>query len=341
MNNIQNSQNGAGCPDDINCLPVVSCGDLSGISLISLIKYLEKNKDKKVILFTNKAFFDDLCHFMGSEVHMPLYSKDNGFGIVDLDSGFGIEVLGKPDERVGKFSYQCFVESLKFVEEKGCKFYLTLPINKSLVSKSINRNFLGHTAFLEERYSKDVSMNFFDGFYLLNLLSHHIPICEVPKQITFERLNLSLQSIIFLANILDIKPLKIAISGLNPHAGEAGSIGSEEESIIKPFIEYARSSCSYAEIFGPLAPDSIYFSLKNLGIRSVISLYHDQFLSIMKALSFPRIIEINTGLPFLRCTLAHGVGYSIANNPQMVDEGGLKLAFDFYEKFVTFKNNSY
>lgn len=338
MNNTISSRSGAGCSDDIDCLPVVSCGDLSGIGLISLIKYLEKNKDKKIILFTNKAFFDDLCYFMGSEVHIPLFDSTRGFGIVDLDSDFGIEVLGQPDERVGRFSYQCFVESLKFVEEKNCKFYLTLPINKYLISKSLDKKFLGHTAFLEERYSKDVSMNFFDGFYLLNLLSHHIPLKDVPEKVTFERLNLSLQSIIYLANILGIKPLRIAVSGLNPHAGEEGSIGNEEELIIKPFIEYARSSYSYAEIFGPLAPDSIYFNLKNLDIRSVISLYHDQFLSIMKALSFPRIIEINTGLPFLRCTLAHGVGYPIAKNPQSVDEGALKLVFDFYEKFTNFAN---
>ncbi|AEE14831.1 4-hydroxythreonine-4-phosphate dehydrogenase [Thermodesulfobium narugense DSM 14796] len=325
---------------DATYIPVVSCGDLSGIGLISLIKYLVKNKDKKIILFTSKAFFDELCDYMDYDVDIPIFDSSKGYGIVDINCNFGLEVLGKPNDKVGKFSYQCFVESLEFVEDKSSKFYLTLPVNKYLISKSTGKKFLGHTAFLEERYSRDISMNFFDGLYLLNLLSHHIPIKDVPDQITFERLTCSLQSIIYLANIFGIKPLKIAILGLNPHAGEGGSIGSEEELVIKPFIEYVRSNYPYVEFFGPLSPDSAYFSLKELDIKIVISLYHDQFLSIMKALSFPRIIEINTGLPFLRCTLAHGVGYSIAKTPQMVDEEGLKLVFDFYEKLICFTNNN-
>ncbi|AWB10530.1 4-hydroxythreonine-4-phosphate dehydrogenase [Thermodesulfobium acidiphilum] len=326
---------------DVVSIPVVSCGDLSGIGLISLVKYLTKNKDKKIILFTNKAFFDDLCDFMDCDLDIPTFDSSKGYGIVDINCNFGLEVLGKPDYKVGKFSYECFIESLKFVEERNSKFYLTLPINKYLISKSIGKKFLGHTTFLEERYCKDISMNFFDGFYLLNLLSHHIPIKDVSDQITFEKLNLSLESIIYLANIFGIKPLKIAILGLNPHAGEGGSIGSEEELIIKPFIEYARSNYSYVELFGPLSPDSAYFNLKALDIRAVISLYHDQFLSIMKSLSFPRIIEINIGLPFLRCTLAHGVGYSVAKDPKRVDEGGLELIFDFYENFIRFTTNSF
>jgi 4-hydroxythreonine-4-phosphate dehydrogenase len=207
---------------------------------------------------------------------------------------------------------------------------VTGPINKEAI-RLAGYNFPGHTEILAARTrTKKYAMMFVSDRLWLMLATTHVPLAQVSKKLDRKKLvGLIKLAHETLTRVRGRKP-KIGVAGLNPHAGENGLFGSEEQKIIKPAVDEARRHG--INVRGPISPDAI-FNLANAGVFDiVIAMYHDQGLIPLKLLSFNRSVNVTVGLPFVRTSVDHGTGFDIAGkgmaNPQSLIEA-VKVAAHF------------
>lgn len=178
--------------------------------------------------------------------------------------------------------------------------------------------FKGHTDYFQSLSKTPVSMAFHSPNFNIILHSIHIPLSEVPQTIREDLLEKTFQNTLKFAKVLGIKSPKIAIAGLNPHAGENGLLGKEETAVIQPFVA-SHQGPGYS-FLGPYPPDTLFHFAKAEKIDIIIALYHDQGLIPLKLLDFDSAVNISLGLPFFRASPDHGTAYDIAYqnraNPQ-------------------------
>ena len=223
---------------------------------------------------------------------------------VELDSEF---ILGKPNIKNGSYVIKCLNKASDICYEEK-KSLVTGPINKKIITNKIS-NFSGHTEFLQKKYScDDVLMLLTNNLLKIGVATTHVALKDVSKMITkdliMSKLKLLEQG---LTNIFRIKKPKIAILGLNPHAGEAGSYGSEEIEHIQPAIEELNSQG--LNLIGPISADTAFIENK---YDAYLSMYHDQALPVLKTLDFQHSVNITLGLPFTRVSVDHGTAEDIA-----------------------------
>ena len=167
----------------------------------------------------------------------------------------------------------------------------------------------GHTTWLAAvTKTPSVSMAFWSRRLLVVLATVHCPLMHVPSLLTPERLDETLAHALDLCQRLGKKNPKIAVAGLNPHAGEHGLIGNEERDILIPWIE----SKSMRNLIGPLPPDTVFYQAYHRQYDCVIALYHDQGLIPIKMVAFDSAVNISLGLPFTRTSPDHGTAVDIA-----------------------------
>ena len=220
--------------------------------------------------------------------------------------------LGKPNDKNSKHVFRSIDLAVKFAKQKKVSGIVTSPISKEELSK-VKKNFTGHTEYLARL---DKSKNY--GMMLLNKklkvvpFTTHISLRNVSKYIKEEPL---IKSIKLLNNSLKknfgIKKPKIAVTGLNPHSGDGGLLGDEENKTIIPAIKKAKTKSIM--VSGPLSADSA-FQNKNLSLfDAFLCMYHDQALIPVKTIDFEKTINFTLGLSFIRTSPDHGTGYDIAN----------------------------
>ncbi len=245
---------------------------------------------------------------------------------------------GYPSKLTGKHSYKCLRESAKLGISKKIKALITGPVSKEMINKT-NRGFNGQTdelAKLCKVNPNEVIMLFSANDLRLALFTRHIPLKEVSLKITKKTLyNFLIKLNKELKKWFKIKNPKIAVLGLNPHAGENGLFGKEEKNIITPVIK--KLNKSGLKIFGPLSPDGTLakagqgFLLKKKQKYDVyVSFYHDQGLPMFKAVAGLNGVNITLGLPFLRVSVDHGTAFDIAGK-NIASPQGLISAIKFVE----------
>mgnify|MGYP005619031769 FL=1 len=176
---------------------------------------------------------------------------------------------------------------------------ITGPVNKELINQS-GFEFSGHTEFLADICNvKKVVMLLLNEQLKIALLTTHIPLSKVPESVTRENLKETIKIINEnFSSIWKIQNPSIGILGLNPHAGEGGFIGKEEEEIIKPLINSSNDN-----LFGPISADTA-FTRKNIDKYDVfLAMFHDQGLPVIKSFGFGNTLNITLGLPFLRISV--------------------------------------
>ena len=288
----------------------ISPGDPAGIGPEVTLKALSKNKkiQSNFILAGDKNFYLDLIS--ANNLDLNLIEEDsNDEGVIfkhfPLENNVSI---GNPD--VGNANYIIDILSHGAL---GClknefKGLITGPINKELINQS-GFEFSGHTEFLADiSNAKKVVMLLMNKKLKIALLTTHIPLSEVPSKISKKNLEntISIISDEF-KNIWKIKNPSICILGLNPHAGEGGYIGHEEEEILKPFV-----NSSPKNVFGPISADTAFIE-ENINKYDVfLAMYHDQGLPVIKSMGFGNTLNITLGLPFIRISVDHGTAYEIA-----------------------------
>nr|MBU1327871.1 4-hydroxythreonine-4-phosphate dehydrogenase PdxA [Candidatus Omnitrophota bacterium] len=205
---------------------------------------------------------------------------------------------------------------------------VTAPVNKEAINKS-GISFQGHTEYLAEATNtKKIAMMLCGGPLKVTTVTRHVPLKKVSSTLTqakiIEAVRLTNSG---LKKYFGIKKPRIGVCALNPHCGEGGAIGREEQDIIIPAIKKIRRFVP--GINGPISGDVIFYMAYNGKLDAVISMYHDQGLGPLKMVAFEKGVNITLGLPFIRTSPDHGTAYDIAGkgiaDPDSMKEA-IKLA---------------
>ena len=205
----------------------------------------------------------------------------------------------------------CVERALDLVQSGFADALVTGPINKVAVGLA-GFPWAGHTDFLKERTGTDeVVMMLVGGGLRVGLVTHHVAVAEVPRRLTVEKIVTVLRIMhVDLSRYLGIEHPHIAVAGLNPHAGDGGRFGDEEQRIIAPAIDRARADG--VDCDGPHPPDTLFVPAVRERYDAVLAMYHDQGLIPLKMLAFGRAVNLTLGLPIVRTSVDHGTAYDIA-----------------------------
>lgn len=297
-----------------------TCGDLNGVGLELIIKTLSDSRllefctpvifaTNKTINFYRKTLPD--INFIFSAVRDSSRINPKQVNVYNCWDEEVAIVPGQLTAESGKYA----VESLKIAAEalKSGKIdgLVTAPIHKKNV-QSESFNYTGHTPFLKDFFeAKDVLMLLVADNMRVGLLSEHVPVKEIAQYVTKENIIAKLRIMNeSLKKDFGISKPKIAVLGLNPHAGDEGLIGAEEETVIKPAIKEAKQKDIFC--FGPYSPDAFFARGSYEKFDGVLALYHDQGLIPFKSLSIGEGVNYTAGLPVVRTSPDHGTAFDIA-----------------------------
>ena len=219
--------------------------------------------------------------------------------------------LGNPTIASGRASLAYLDKAVELLKTKKINALVTAPLSKEMVAQ-VHPGFHGHTEFLAAAFSiTRFGMMFIGDSIKTLLVTRHIPLNKVSDTINTENI---LETIILsekaLREYFNAKNPCIAVCGLNPHAGEGGLLGAEEQEKIIPAIEKARKQGIYA--CGPFAADTLFVPQNSAGFDCIIAMYHDQGLIPVKMAYFQNLVNLTVGLPFVRTSPAHGTAFDIA-----------------------------
>jgi 4-hydroxythreonine-4-phosphate dehydrogenase len=298
----------------------VTCGDLNGIGIELIIKTFSDNRileqctpvifaSNKAINFYKKSIPDFNFNYQSTKEFNRINNKQ-----VNLFNCWEEEVVINPGQLgdvAGKYAVLSLQTAVAALKQKQIDGLVTAPIHKKNIQSS-DFNHPGHTPYLKAMFGvNDVAMMLCAGNFRVALLTEHIPVSEVSKHITREailsKLNIVHQS---LQKDFGIDKPRIAVLGLNPHAGDEGLIGNEEENIIKPAIREAKNNNML--VIGPYSADAFFARRSFERFDAVLAMYHDQGLIPFKALAIGEGVNFTAGLPAVRTSPDHGVAFDIA-----------------------------
>lgn len=237
-----------------------------------------------------------------------------------------VHIPGKPTPVSGEDSLLYLNKFVELYKIGAVDALVTGPVSKESISFCV-KDFRGHTTFLANAFSKKkVEMLFVADDVRMVLVTRHISLKDVPLSISSKKVASVIRSAHdFLERYSRLKNIRVAVCGLNPHAGEGGHIGREEIDHIIPALKNLRKSGMHIE--GPFPADTIFerHTLKKFDL--IVSMYHDQSLPVLKALYFDRLVNVTTGLPFIRTSPAHGTAFHIAGK-NIADNGSMRAAIE-------------
>ena len=298
----------------------ISHGDINGIGYEVIIKTLSDKRinelcipivygSPKLAAYHRKAI--NLENFSLNIINEPESANPKRPNIINcIYENTRIE-LGKSTEESGMAAYQALEAATNDLIENKIDVLITAPINKkSIQSKEFA--FPGHTEYLQNKTnSSDVLMLMLGEMMKIGVVAGHIPIKDVPSYISEETILQKLR--ILNKSLLEdfaIRKPKIAVFGLNPHAGDGGILGTEEDEIIIPAINNARDEGIMA--VGPYASDGFFGSQAFMKFDAILAMYHDQGLTPFKAVEFDTGVNFTAGLPIIRTSPNHGTAFEIA-----------------------------
>ena len=236
----------------------------------------------------------------------------NTLDIIDI-SNIDMECshLLQPTVETGTAMQDYIIKGIDLALNNSISGLVTCPITKTAL-KLAGSQFHGHTELLAHRTkAKDYAMMLAGRNLKVVLVTIHIPLSQVPASITMKNIVKKIKlTHTSLKEQFNIKAPKIAVAGLNPHAGEASMFGQEEEDIIAPAVRLAKKQGLNA--FGPLPPDTVFYQAVNGKYDAVICMYHDQGLIAFKLIHFKDGVNTTLGLPIIRTSVDHGTAYDIA-----------------------------
>ncbi len=231
---------------------------------------------------------------------------------------------GQPAKEAGHAALMGLKRVVEEVKEGLLDGFVTAPIDKNTIYGE-DFPYRGHTEFLTETFQATESLMLMVGENLrVGLVTEHVPTRDIAKYITMERVELKIRLLeLSLKNDFHIGKPRIAVLGLNPHAGDEGLIGAEENEVIRPVVHDLKSKGKL--IFGPYPADGFFGSGQYTKFDGILSMYHDQGLVAFKCLAFENGVNFTAGLPTVRTSPDHGTAYAPAGKNQ-ADERSLRQA---------------
>lgn len=299
----------------------ITQGDINGIGYEILIKTFE---DSRIYDFCTPIIYGSpkVAAYHRKALNITSFSFNSVTSIADIHPkkanlinvlGDNVRVeLGKATQMAGEAALISLEHATNDLKAGKIDALVTLPLNRE-TTKTGDYSFKGHTSFLRDNFGVDDALILMTSETMkVGVMSGHIPISEVPEHVTVENIikKLKLLNKTLVEDFAIQKP-KIAVLGLNPHAGDSGVIGKEEEEIIIPAIKQAKDKENIMAI-GPFSADSFFGSERFGKFDAILAMYHDQGIAPFKALNFGAGVNYTAGLPIIRTTPDHGTAYEIA-----------------------------
>jgi 4-hydroxythreonine-4-phosphate dehydrogenase len=285
----------------------ITCGDPAGIGPEIVLKALRSeelsSRLKPVVIGSSEALkkaartIED-----GNSVLQKL-------DVIDIPLRADQIEFGKVLAECGRVSYEYLKVAAEMASRGRVKAIVTAPIHKESWKKG-GVEHIGHTEALEALFGVKAETLFVVDKLKIFFLTRHVSLIEAIGLISSKRLLKLLHHANQALSLFEISDPKIAVAGLNPHAGDGGLFGSEESAILAPAIKQARSQG--IDALGPLAADSVFYQCLKGEFDAVIALYHDQGHIAAKMHDFHGTVSVTTGLPVVRTSVDHGTAFDIA-----------------------------
>ncbi|MDO9186415.1 MAG: 4-hydroxythreonine-4-phosphate dehydrogenase PdxA [Bacteroidia bacterium] len=319
----------------------ISQGDINGIGLEVIIKtFLDPQMlevctpvifgSNKTASFHRKALnIEDFSFNLIKDISEINHKRANIINVYEEDV---IIELGAQTEAGGKYALKSLEAAAYALSQNQIDVLVTAPINKENI-QSPDFKFPGHTEYLDEKFGTGDSLMFLVSDNLrVAVVTGHIPVTRVAQELTTEKI---IKKIQVLNNSLiqdfSIRKPKIAVLGLNPHAGDNGVIGNEEQQIIIPAINKTKDEGML--VYGPYPADGFFGNGTYKNFDAVLAMYHDQGLIPFKTIAFNSGVNFTAGLPIVRTSPDHGTAYDIAGKNVASEESfrrAVYMAVDIY-----------
>ncbi|WP_435416653.1 4-hydroxythreonine-4-phosphate dehydrogenase PdxA [Polaribacter aestuariivivens] len=321
----------------------ISIGDLNGIGIEVILKTFE---DKRMLDFCTPVLFGATkvisYHKKALNLEMPVHGissvnqiNHNKINVLNIWKEEVSIDLGQSTKISGEYAAKSLASAMEHLKEDKIDVLLTAPINKENI-QSETFDFPGHTEYLEANLDGESLMILMTDKLRIGLITGHIPISKVAEAITPELIKTKVEVMhASLKKDFGISKPKIAVLGLNPHCGDKGVIGKEDDEIITPTINEIKQTGKL--VFGPYAADGFFGSETYKQFDGVLATYHDQGLAPFKALSFGNGVNFTAGLNKIRTSPDHGTGFDIAGK-NLANSSSFKEAL--FAAIQIFRNRS-
>lgn len=325
----------------------ISIGDLNGIGIEVILKTFQ---DKRMLDFctpvifgsTKSASYHKKLINSQTQIHGITSIKQIAHNKVNLLNIWKEEApieIGNATKISGEYALKSLEAAVEHLKENTVDVLVTAPINKENI-QSEEFNFAGHTEYLEDKLEGESLMILISENLRVGLITGHIPVAQISKTITPELIKKKV-AIMHATLVKDfgISKPKIAVLGLNPHCGDKGVIGKEDDDIIRPTITQIQETGKI--VFGPYAADGFFGSNTYKQFDGILAMYHDQGLAPFKALSFGNGVNYTAGLSEIRTSPDHGTAFEIAGKNQANHTSfkeALFTAINIYRKRKEHKN---
>lgn len=321
----------------------ITCGDVNGVGLEVIMKVFMDSRmhqictpliyagNKLVSLQRKQLNLNEFQYQTVKTAEEAILRKTN---VVNCwEEEVAVE-FGKPSETAGRYAFLSLEAAVTDLKSGKIDAIVTAPINKNTI-QSKDFNFAGHTEYFAHQFGvKDQLMFLVSENLKVAVVAGHVPIKEVSAQLTIEKIVSKLKTMQqSLRRDFGIRKPRIAVLGLNPHAGDGGLIGKEELEIIQPAIKKCFDEGMF--VYGPYAADGFFGSGSFTKFDAVLAMYHDQGLAPFKALSFSSGVNFTAGLPIVRTSPDHGTAYDIAGKGTANEDSirdAIYLAIDILRK---------
>ncbi len=319
----------------------ISVGDLNGIGAEVILKTFQDHKmfdfcipivfaSTKALSYQKKLLNLKIDLHGIKQIHQAFPNKLN---VLNLWREPVPMTPGKPTEEIGRYAVESFVKAVEALKSGEIDVLVTAPFNKETV-QSDEFDFPGHTDYLAKELEGRALMFMISDDIKVGLVTGHLPLKYVAQQITEEKIKDKIKTMNHsLIQDFGIEKPLIAVLGLNPHCGDGGLLGKEDDELIRPAIKKLKEE-GYMT-FGPYAADSFFGSGNYKKFDAVLAMYHDQGLIPFKTLSFGKGVNFTAGLNKVRTSPDHGTAYEIAGknlaDPDSFREAVFK-AIDIFRK---------
>lgn len=315
-------------PSPVHIRPIlaITMGDPAGIGPEIIVKALLMPRVWRVcrpLVIGSRTIFERTIRSMKTSLPIVLVDGHDTStttqvfrrGRLPLFDPFSIPVrsikLGRASAKTGEMAVTCIQSAVQLAQAGCVEGLVTAPINKEAMHLA-GYHYPGHTEMLADlTKSKESGMMIMGGSLKIMFTTTHLALRDVPNALTVQNILKAIRLAHFgLKQLFGIKKPRIAVAGLNPHAGENGLFGDEEHRLIIPAIRRAKSqgiSCS-----GPHSADTMFAKALTGAFDGIVVLYHDQGLIPLKTVAFGRCVNITVGLPILRTSVDHGTAFDIA-----------------------------
>lgn len=324
-------------------LPIVgiSIGDINGIGPEIVLKTFE---DSRMLEFCTPVIFAHTKMLSFLKRHFKLKLKLQGISNAEKVIPGKINVVntwrnnpkiefGMEHKAAGAFAIKSLRAATNALKAEQVDVLVTAPIHKNNIQAE-DFNFPGHTDFLEEELGGNALMFMVSENIKVGLFTDHVPLKDISSRITPELIKRKIKTIKeSLQQDFKISVPKIAVMGINPHTGDDGVIGKEDDEVIRPTLTEINQKGQY--VFGPYAADSFFGTKNYKNFDAIIAAYHDQGLIPFKTLSFGEGVNFTAGLNYIRTSPDHGTGFDIAGKNQANPSSFIKA---IHEAIKIYKN---